>query len=218
MKIFRFVFLLIIAISLGAANAFAADEEFDSDKMMSELESQLQLNSEKLSKLKPAIDSKSAELKKSIHDAVDKGCLHLDELTERLDAVSKEAEQKVKEFLDSEELARLKDYMNKIDEEAIKDVKDQLVQELTAYLDLTQEQIMKLKPILEDSITQLSEMLDMLAKEGSKGWEEFKRQYEEFSKELREKLQGTLDDEQMQKLDKYNEEKKEKIHTALFSV
>lgn len=211
---------LIIIASLAfinlAVTCFAADENFDSEKMMSELEKQLELSNEQMSKLKPAIDAKSKELKKSMHDAIDQGFVELEELAEKLDTVSKEAEQKVKEFLNSEEMARLKEYLNRVDEQAIREVKEKLIAELTAVLDLTQEQVLKLKPILEDSLTQISQLLNKLASEGSSSWEKFKQQYEELVRELRDKLEGTLNQEQMDRFEKYNEEKEEKIRTELF--
>lgn len=218
MNFVRILILSFLVCLLPFSIASGAEEEFDSDKMMSELESQLKLSSEELSKLKPMIDAKSKELKESMHGAIDNGFVQLDELTKSLDAVSKDAQQKVEDFLNSEEMKKLKDYLSKIDEDAVREVKDKLIAELTAVLELTEEQVIKLKPILEDSLTQLSEILGELTKEGSRSWEEFKRQYELLGKELKEKLQGTLDKEQMKRLDKYHEEKKEKIKTTLFTV
>lgn len=218
MQCIRLFFIVFIVWSVSASVVLAADEEFDSEEILSNLESQLELSREKLSRLKPVIDAKSAELKKSIHETVDKGFMQLEELNSKLDAASRDAEKKVSEFLNSEEIEKLKDYLSKIDEDAIREMKEKLDAELSAVLELTEEQAAKLKPIFEDSLTQLSEMLDRLAKEGSKSWEEFRLQYENLSKELREKLQDTLDSEQIKRLDKYNEEKKEKIQRVLFSA
>ncbi|NOQ46958.1 MAG: hypothetical protein GQ559_09865 [Desulfobulbaceae bacterium] len=218
MQCIRLFFIVFIVWSVSVSVVLAADEEFDSEEILSNLESQLELSSEKLSRLKPVIDAKSAELKKSMHETVDKGFMQLEELNSKLDAASRDAEKKVSEFLNSEEIEKLKDYLSKIDEDAIREMKEKLDAELSAVLELTEEQAAKLKPLFEDSLTQLSEMLERLAKEGSKNWEEFRGQYENLSKELREKLQDTLDSEQMKRLDRYNEEKKEKIQVALFSA
>ena len=113
---------------------------------------------------------------------------------------------------------QLKDYLRKIDKKAINEMKDKAVANLSAVLELTEEQMVKLKPVLEDSFAQLGNIFNDLAKEGSRSWEGFKKQYEELSEELQEKLQDTLDREQMKRLEKYNEEQKEKIQKALYSV
>ncbi len=213
---------LLLAVMLSAvffaSGVNAAEQEFDGVKMMSELESELDLSGEKKSQLESTIHSKSDELKKSIHGAVDKGFVELEALSRRLGGVSKEAEKKVREILNSEEMLKLKAYLNKIDEEAIVEVKNRLIQDISKFLDLTDDQVQKLKPVLEESFSQLGEMITELGEHGSKSWDEFKLQYEQFSKELREKLQDSLDSEQMKKLDRYNEEKMEKIHMAMFSA
>lgn len=209
-----FAWLIPVSVVLGNDT----DKKFDSRKMMSELESQLKITDEELSRLEPTIDEKSSELKKSIHETVNKGFIHLDELKEQLNNVSRKAAEKVGEFLQSEEMEKVKNYLRKIDEQAIKEAKDRLEEELTNVLELTEEQMAELKPLLDESLIQLSALLNQLAKEGRNGWEEFKHQYELLVKELRDKLQETLDSDQLDRYDKYNEEKKEKIRTDLFSV
>lgn len=216
MRYIRLFFKVAITVSLLVSSASAADKEFDSEQILSDLESKLKLSSEKLSRLKPAIDEKSAELKKSMHESVDKGFVQLDELSEKLEKVSKDAEKKAVEFLNSEEMDKFKDYLSKIDEKAVKEMKDKAVADLSAVLELTEAQVAKLKPVLEDSFTQLSEIFTGLAKEGNKSWEGFKQQYEKFSGDLQEKLQDTLDKRQMEKLKRYNEEHKVKVQKALY--
>lgn len=212
--------LLVICICLGLTGLVHGEEarELDSDAMISELNKRIELSREQWEKLKPVLDEKSRDLKKSIHESVDKGFVQLEEMSRELDSVSKETEAKVKAFLNSEEVQQLKEYLSTVDEEAIQEAKEQIVAELSAVLELTGEQIEKLKPVIEDSVNQLTTMVEELAKEGSRSWEEFKRRYEQLSKELHQKVEETLDDGQLEKLDQYNEEKREKIHQALFSA
>ena len=60
-----------LAMMLVAAPAYAAKGEFDADKMLSELEKQIDLSGDAMSKMKPALDAKSAELKKSINNKLE---------------------------------------------------------------------------------------------------------------------------------------------------
>ena len=204
-----------MVVLLFTSPVYAEREQFDADKMLSDLETQLNLSGEKLDKLKPALDAKSEELKKSIHESVDEGFMQLENLSTQLDAASKEAEAKLKEALSSEEMQQLKEYLNKIDAEAIKQIRDELVAQLTEFLKLTEEQIAKVKPILEDAFNQLAEILDQLVLEGSKSLEKFKGQYDQLNQELNQKLRDTLNSDQIKSLDTHHEELRENIRQAL---
>ena len=216
MKPIRTLCAAVMIVLFATTTTYASGlDEFDSDKMMSDLESKLELSSDKRDKLKPALDTKSEELKKHIHASVDEGFMQLGELSTQLDAASREAEAKLREALSSEEMQQLKDYLKKIDADAIKEIRDELVAQLTQFLKLTEDQIAKVKPILEDGFNQLSEMLNRLQQEGRKSLEEFKSQFEGLNKELKQKLQDNLDGEQIKKLDTHHEDLRENIRTAL---
>ena len=105
MRFFTSVIAGGLALIISTTCGWADDEKFNSEQMLNELEKQLQLSQEKLAKLKPSIDEKSVKLKKAIHESVDKGFVQLEEMTEKLDSVSKDAEQKMQEFLNSEDLS-----------------------------------------------------------------------------------------------------------------
>lgn len=217
MRLLKLVVMFSIVLGVTSANCLASDEKFDSEKMLTDLEKQLQLSQEELVKLKPAIDEKSAELKKAIHESVDKGFVQLEEATRKLDAVSKDAEKRVQDFLSSEEMEQLKAYLNRIDEDAIQESKEQIIAELTTLLALTEQQVAKLKPVFEDAMQQLIEMVDKLAKEGRASLKEFKREYQSLSDEMHKRLQEQLDSDQLNKLEDYNKERKDKIEQSLFT-
>ena len=215
MKLIRAFLATAMVALLFTSPIYADREKFDADKMLSDLESQLNLSGAKLDKLKPALDAKSEELKKSIHESVDEGFMQLENLSTQLDTASKEAEAKLKEALSSEEMQQLKDYLNKIDGEAINQIRDELVAQLSEFLKLTEEQIAKVKPILEDSFNRLGEMLDQLVREGGKSLEKFKSQFDQLNLELKQKLRENLNPEQIKSLDTNREELRENIKQAL---
>ena len=174
----------VLATVLCTSSVFAADREFDADKMLSELEQQLALSSDKLSSLKPAIDAKSAELKKSINATVEQGFMEFGALTQQLDAASKEAETRLEAALSSDEVKQVKEYLSGIDRDAIASIRDQLVAELEKFLKLTENQVAKLKPMLEDAFNQLGAMLDNLAQEGTRSLEKFQMETAFLAKTL----------------------------------
>ena len=215
------VVLVIIFMVSGffvSAVHSADTEEFNSEKMISELEKQMDLSREKWEQLKPVIEEKSKDLSEGLKESVDKGYAELDKLTQKFDTMSKDAEQKVKDILSSEEAMKLREELAKIDKEAIDKAKEKMVADLNALLVLTEEQAQKLKPVLEDSFNQLADMVQGLADESTKSWNEFKEQFETLTKDLYDKVQETLDEEQLKKLEKYNEDQKEDIKKALFTV
>ena len=166
------VFLLVNTSSFAAE-----DEAFSTEKMISDLNDKIELSREQWEKLKPALGEKSDELKKSINEYVDKGYIEMEEMSRKLKGVSEDTEKKLEAFLNSEEMQKLKSYLNELDEEAIREAKDRLVAEVSEILVLTEDQLDKLKPVLEDSMSRMSEMIQELADRGSSGWEEFKKQY-----------------------------------------
>ena len=86
---------LLVATDLRASES----EEFNSEKIISEMEKQLDLSREKWEQLKPVIEEKSKDMAEGLKESVDKGYAELDQLTKKFDSMSKEAEQKVKDIL-----------------------------------------------------------------------------------------------------------------------
>jgi hypothetical protein len=203
------LFLLINNVGFAAEN-----ETFNTEKMISDLNDKIELSKEQWEKLKPVLDEKSDELKRSIDEYVDKGYIHMEEMSGKLKEVGKDTEKKLEAFLNSEEMQKLKNYLNELDEEAIKEAKDRLVAEFSEILVLTEEQVDKLKPVLEDSMSQMSEMIQELADRGSSGWEEFKKQYKALTEALKKKLEDTLDKQQMERFEQYKQDKRDKIEMA----
>lgn len=215
--LFRLGFLLSFGLFVVLAQG-AEPEEFNSEKIISEVEKQMDLSREKWEQLKPVIEEKSKEMSEGLKESVDKGYAELEKMTKKFDLMSKDAEQKVKDILSSEEAMKLREQLAKVDKEAIDNAKKKMIADLNELLALTEEQAQKLQPVLEDSFNQLADKIQELAKEGSKDWTEFKQDFEKMTRDLYDKVRETLDDEQLEKLEKYNEDQKEDIKKALFTV
>ena len=215
--IFPIIFLLSLGL-FGVSAQGAEPEDFNSEKIISEIEKQMDLSREKWEQLKPVIEEKSKEMSEGLKESVDKGFAELEKMTKKFDSMSRDAEQKVKDILSSEEAMKLREQLAKVDKEAIDNAKKKMIADLNELLALTEEQAQKLQPVLEDSFNQLADKIQELAKEGSKDWTEFKQDFEKMTRDLYDKVQETLDDEQLEKLEKYNEDQKENIKRALFTV
>lgn len=215
--LFRLGFLLSFGLFVVSAQG-AEPEEFNSEKIISEIEKKMDLSREKWEQLKPVIEEKSKEMSEGLKESVDKGYAELEKMTKKFDSMSKDAEQKVKDILSSEEAMKLREQLAKVDKEAIDNAKKKMIADLNELLALTEEQAQKLQPVLEDSFNQLADKIQQLAKEGSRDWTEFKQDFEKMTRDLYDKVRETLDDEQLEKLEKYNEDQKEDIKKALFTV
>ena len=219
MQIIRIIAICCCILMCGAAVlAESGERSLDTDQMISELEKHIELSKEQWEKLKPVLEEKSKEMQQSLNESVDKGYAELDELSKKLEAMSEDAERKAKELMSSEEVQKMREYLSKIDEDAIREARDKMVAELTELLELTEAQVAKIGPVLEDGIMQLSVMLQQLARDGNRSWEAFKEQFDQLMEEMKEKLQGSLDNKQMERLEEYNDEQEEKIRKTLFTV
>jgi hypothetical protein len=196
----------------------AGGNEFNTEEVLSEMEKKFQLSREQLEKVKPALSAKSAELKKSIQESIDKGVVEFERLSKKLDALSQDAANEMQEVLSSEEIQQLREYLGTIDKEAVGKVRDGLVEEFSKLLKLTEEQALKVKPILEDTFTELAAMVERLSEQGASSLEDFRTHYDELVKNLREKLQKFLDKEQMDTFENESEELKEKIQENVIAI
>ena len=213
-KLLRAVMITSVFLLVNTSSFAAEEEAFSTEKMISDLNDKIELSREQWEKLKPVLGEKSDELKKSINEYVDKGYIEMEEMSRKLKGVSEDTEKKLEAFLNSEEMQKLKSYLNELDEEAIREAKDRLVAEVSEILVLTEDQLDKLKPVLEDSMSRMSEMIQELADRGSSGWEEFKKQYKTLTDELKKKLEDTLDKQQMERFEEYKQDKRDKIEMA----
>ena len=220
MKLVRIVIVAAVAVFLLPLWAYGAEAEFDKDKMLNELEKQLRLSKEELSKLGPelekALESKSKELKETINRMVEEGYVELESARKDLEKASEEAKDKLDEALNSEQVRELKAYLKKLDEEALEEARREIVDDLARFLELTGEQVRELEPVIKEQLAKLGDLLSRFAKDSGRVLEEFRKDYEALSRETRKRLDKALDLSQLEKLEKRLEETGEKTRKKLF--
>lgn len=216
-RCFAAVFLIMTLFCVHApASEEKAEESLGTDKIVSELEKQLNLSKEKWEQLKPVLEEKSNALSESLKQSIDEGVIELNRMAEKFDQMSKDAEKKVKDILTSDEARKFREELSRIDKQAIEHAKEKMIADLHEVLKLTEEQIDELKPVFEESFNKLSQMIQGLAAEGTANWQEFREDFEAVTKDLYDKVKESLDDEQMKKLEEYKEKEKEEIQNVLF--
>ncbi len=215
----RYFTALLLVVTIFSVQTLAeekkTEESLSADTIVSELEKQLNLSREKWEQLKPVLEEKSRALSESMKQSIDEGVIELNKMAEKFDQMTKDAEEKVKDILTSDEARKFREELSRIDRQALEQAKEKMIADLNDVLELTEDQIEKLKPVFEESFNKLSEMIQELAAEGSANWQEFKEDFEAVTKDLYDKVKETLNDDQMKKLEEYKEKEKEDIQHVL---
>ena len=209
-----------MAALLVTAPLHADEADFDPAKMLSDLEQQLRMTREQYEKARPemekAMQEKSRELKASIDRQVDEGYLQLEAMSKEMSQASERLRKDLEQSLNSEQAQELKAYLEGLDRQAVEDATRKLLDELTMLLALTASQIEELKPVLRDYLDRAGTLLQDFIRDSSRTFEEYRREYEAATRELRDQLNDTLDSMQMEKLDRRLDEIKEKVHDQVF--
>ena len=91
------------------------------------------MSKEKYEQMKPeleqALEQKSRELKVTINEQVEEGFVELESMSKKLDAASVEARSNLEKALNSEQVQELKTFLASIDEEAIREAREKLLNE-----------------------------------------------------------------------------------------
>jgi len=216
MKLVSILCATAVAAILLPLWAQAGEGEFDTEKMLSDLEKKLSVSQEELEKIKPVLERKNRELKGVIDDSVDQGFAEMESMAQELEAASEEAGKQLDKALNSQQVKELKAYFARIDKEALEEIRRELVAEMESFLKLTEKQVAELEPILKEQLEEFSALVSRFAKDSGKAWEEFRQEYGKIAAETLSRLEKALDKGQLDKLEKRMEETREKIHKKIF--
>lgn len=195
-----------------------AEENTDTDTLMEDIQKQLDLTSEQLENLKPIIKERHEELKKKLDSTIEQGFAGFEQLSEQLKEISAQLEQKTTDFLNSDEMMQLKEYLDNLDKESIAAAKDTLIKDFEKLLDLTEEQAKKAGPAFDDFLSQLSGLISETMQSGERNLEDFKTRLDGLRDRLRDKLNDILNDQQMKKFEEHESQLEEGIQRAIFAT
>ncbi len=212
------LFITLLLSFIVSSLSYADNERFDSDKMIVEIEEQMNLSRKKLDELKPVLDTKSRELQESINESIEKGYLEMQSLSKKLEQASKDAEKQLNDILESDEIRELHAYLESIDKEAIAEIEDRLAEALSELLELTEDQVSKIQPMLEDGFQELGKMLEQLVEQSERDLEDFQKRFNDLNEGLKKQLEDSLDEKQIRELDEHRDELQEKIRVELFTA
>lgn len=205
-KILRLLQVTLLS-ALLIAPVTAMSDELDVDQLMKDLERKLQIGQEKYEQLKPelksALEAKNKELSSSLDTALDHGLTELEKMSEQYEAASKASSEKLQEFMKRDEVTEFRNFLSGLDEEAIRQGRDQLVTKFIEVLELTADQIEAIKPLLREKLEHLGVVVNRYLNEGKNDFEQFRAEFEAASRKNIEKFKEILTPEQF---DKYEEQ------------
>lgn len=169
---------------------------FIAEKVLGALDRKLELSSEQRDKLKVVIETAVTELNKAIIERAGMGLLDHESLSSELGAIAEAAQDQLKDVLDDEQLEEIKVFFTELAENVVETIREALFKRLSKFLDLTPEQIDKLRPVFREEIEKWSELLSRFVST----FKDFVNDYESLQKETRQKLEGTLSADQMKAL------------------
>jgi len=210
--------ILVIGILFTSLPTYAKD--FDTDKLLKDLEGQLELADERMDELEPqlrdVLDSKSKELSSSLDQAMERSIIEIESMSKDLEKASEEAQMKLEQALESEEIEKLKSFLAGIDKEAIEEARNSIVDHLTEILELTQDQISALAPVIKKDMEKRSELLRNYMNDMERDFDSFSGELEDIGKQSAQRFEELLNSDQLKKLEDQLEQIKERIRTEIF--
>lgn len=214
------VLLLGLAVTLGTSSAAA--EEMNVDSLLDSLEQQLQLSQERYEALKPELraqlEQKSRELSRTLDTALEQGLNELEKLGQEYEAASRASSEKLREYLESEEMVELKEYLAGLDRQALEQARDELVADFARLLELSTEQLEALKPLLLEKLEKLGDILRRYVDQGRDDFEQFRVEFEAERERNSEAIREILDSRQMQTFEAALDSMREAIRTEIFEA
>lgn len=194
-----------------------AEENTETDTIIEDIQKHLDLTNEQLENLKPIIKERHEQLKKQLDSTIEQGITGFEQLSKQLKDVSTQLEQKATEFLNSDEMVQLKEYLDNLNKESIAATKDSLINDFEKLLDLTEEQAKKAGPAFDDFLSQLSGLISETMQSGERNLEDFKVKLNTLRDRLRDKLNDILNEQQMKKFEEHESELEKGIQRVIFA-
>ncbi len=193
-------------------------ETLDTEKILAALEQKLDLSDEQLARVRPVLEQQSEHLRDAMDEAQAQGFLDLESLPKQFAAAAEQTRAKLNEVLTAEQMEALTTVFEELRHTTIEDIRDALVDRLTRFLALNQEQIERLRPVFRDEIQKRSELLGRLTNAPDFSFEEFRTELAALQEATRRRLTEALDPDQLRALEQRQQQLRNLIHEAYFGL
>lgn len=201
----------VMSVVLMSSAALAEREDFESGNLLSNLNNRLKLAKEELSQVGTVLEKRSQEFLKLIDKEVEEGFVRLEAFTNGLDLQVEGLREDLNSVLSQENIQGLKDYFENFDQHVIDSIHDEIIVRIAGRLDMTPEQVEKLRPIFREELQKRHELLGQYLAQEEDQRDEFEQKDEALWQETLTRLDGKLTPEQLQELQTWRSELREKI-------
>ncbi len=122
------------------------------------------------------------------------------------------------DVLDERQVQTLESFLARLDADASEVIRFALIERVAQRLEVTPEQLARLRPLLRENLLAVSALVRRFVNEPRGSFEEFRLAYDDLSQKLRTRLKAELDADQMRLLTTLQEELLGRIREASFAA
>ena len=186
-------------------------QALSAENLLAVLDYTLDLSTELQQKIRPLVEELSGGLVATIDAWVEQGYIDLAELNTQLAPVLDKFEQGVAEYLDSEKFAVLQGRLESIRGNALEVLRHLAINQIAAYLEITPDQLLELRPILHEHFVRISETIKQVAGNPERSRQMLVNAYNDSAVQLLAGLEPILSTGQMERVGIWLDEVLDKI-------
>ncbi len=199
----------------GAGNIRAA---LTAENLLAALGERLKMTPRQRDRAKPAVERIAAALRASVDAWVAQGFVDLDSLSAQLAPVVADVKMSLAEVLDAGQVQTLEGFLTRLGADASEVIRFALIERVAQRLDVTPEQLARLRPLLRENLVAVSALVRRFVNEPGASFEEFRSAYDDLSQKLRARLKQELDADQLRLLTMMHEELLSRIREVSFAA
>lgn len=168
-------------------------------------------------KVMPELEVELQKVWTNVQAEVDKGFIELKGLTNQVDQAVADLQQKLDAVLQSEDMARIKQGLSKLDDEAVQTAALEIAADALAQTDLAGAKLEQAMTVLSKDIEARGQLLGQYLDQGMAGLQAFSMENQALHDQTMMSLTGLVSTQEIQQLQAWFEDTEEKID-ALFST
>jgi hypothetical protein len=181
---------------------------------LSDLGDKLKAADQELADVEMVLEQKGQEFEKLINKEVEEGMVKIDAFNQELNQEIEGLRSELKTKLSEENLQELKNYLDGLDDKVIDRIRQEIIAKLSERLKLSPEQVEQLTPILREEFQKRSALLEKYLGQGPGQFEAYQAENDALWQETLSRLQKVLTPEQVQELEAWRSELREKVRQA----
>ncbi len=203
MKTISILGISAITLFLLFSTVLAEDAQFDPDKMIDRFRELAKPTEEEFKKLKPELENQGKELKALLEKYQDKWLETIPMVEKDLEKIEKDFQELAKSMVNEEMMEKLRHFHEEISSDFLETLKEVFFSKIIERLDLTDEQVSQLRPVIRDHLKQLTGIFEAYWEDDKKTILDLEKDLKSQRRQLDDKLNKFLTPKQMDAWTKY---------------